>query len=339
MTQWYFHAPARAERVGPLEDEAARAFAQAHPQALAWSQGMNGWTPVAEVAALHRPAAAPPGPPPVTAPGPSAPAVTAPGERARGGADRIDFRIVGHEMQFVEIELDAGEGAVAEAGALMFKDASVQMETVFGGGARGGPGSGLMDKVMAAGKRVLTGESLFATVYTQTGAGRGKVAFAAPYPGTVLAMKLDQHGGRLVCQKDSFLAGARGVQIGVQFQRRIMTGLFGGEGFIMQKLEGDGWVFIHAGGCVVERELAAGERLDVDTGCIVAYHPSVDMDVRRIKGIKSMLFGGEGVFLATLTGPGKVWLQSLPFSRLAGRMWMAAPQGGGKRRGESSLLG
>ena len=149
---------------------------------------------------------------------------------------------------------------------------------------------------MAAGKRVLTGESLFATVYTQSGHGKGKVAFAAPYPGTVLAMKLDQHGGRPVCQKDSFLAGARGVQIGVQFQRRIMTGLFGGEGFIMQKLEGDGWVFIHAGGCVVERELAAGERPDVDTGCVVAYHPTVDMDVRRVAGIKSMLFGGEGVF-------------------------------------------
>ncbi|MBO8042745.1 AIM24 family protein, partial [Pseudomonas aeruginosa] len=212
---------------------------------------------------------------------------------ASGRADDIEFRIVGHEMQFVEIELDPGESAIAEAGALMFKDATVQMDTVFGA-ANGDQGGGFMGKVMAAGKRVLTGESLFATVYTQSGHGKGKVAFAAPYPGTVLAMKLDQHGGRLICQKDSFLAGARGVQIGVQFQRKIMTGLFGGEGFIMQKLEGDGWVFIHAGGCVVERELAAGERLDVDTGCVVAYHPTVDMDVRRVAGIKSMLFGGEG---------------------------------------------
>ncbi len=186
---------------------------------------------------------------------------------------------------------------------------------------------------------MITGESLFATVYTHTGQGKAKVAFAAPYPGTVLAMKLDQHGGKLVCQKDSFLAGARGVQVGVHLQRKVMTGLFGGEGFIMQKLEGDGWVFVHAGGCVVERELAAGERIDVDTGCVVAYHAGVDMDVRRVAGLKSMFFGGEGVFLATLTGPGKVWLQSLPFSRLAGRMFAAAPQGGGQSRGEGSVLG
>ncbi|AWH19797.1 MULTISPECIES: TIGR00266 family protein [Stenotrophomonas] len=336
MTQWYFHAAGQAERVGPLDDEAARAHAQAYPHALAWCQGMSGWTPVSDVAALRQPTAptSPPGAPPPAAAHRS---VESPVSNSGGHGDPIDFRIVGHEMQFVEIGLDPGESAIAEAGALMFKDASVQMDTVFGDGSQAS--SGFMGKVMAAGRRVVTGESLFATVYTQTGNGRGTVAFAAPYPGTVLPMKLDQHGGRLICQKDSFLAGARGVQIGVQFQRRIMTGLFGGEGFIMQKLEGDGWVFIHAGGCVVERELAAGERLDVDTGCVVAYHPTVDMDVRRVSGIKSMLFGGEGVFLATLTGPGKVWLQSLPFSRLAGRMWMAAPQGGGKNRGEGSVLG
>ncbi|AWH15881.1 TIGR00266 family protein [Stenotrophomonas sp. ZAC14D2_NAIMI4_7] len=336
MTQWYFHAAGQAERVGPLDDEAARAHAQAYPHALAWCQGMSGWTPVSDVAALRQPAAPtpPPGAPPSPAPHRS---VESPVSNSGGHGDPIDFRIVGHEMQFVEIGLDPGESAIAEAGALMFKDASVQMDTVFGDGSQAS--SGFMGKVMAAGRRVVTGESLFATVYTQTGNGRGTVAFAAPYPGTVLPMKLDQHGGRLICQKDSFLAGACGVKIGVQFQRRIMTGLFGGEGFIMQKLEGDGWVFIHAGGCVVERELAAGERLDVDTGCVVAYHPTVDMDVRRVSGIKSMLFGGEGVFLATLTGPGKVWLQSLPFSRLAGRMWMAAPQGGGKNRGEGSVLG
>ena len=336
MTQWYFHAAGQAERVGPLDDEAARAHAQAYPHALAWCQGMSGWTPVSEVAALRQPAAATP-PPGAPSPAATHRSVVAPVSNSGGHGDPIDFRIVGHEMQFVEIGLDPGESAIAEAGALMFKDASVQMDTVFGDGSQAS--SGFMGKVMAAGRRVVTGESLFATVYTQTGNGRGTVAFAAPYPGTVLPMKLDQHGGRLICQKDSFLAGARGVQIGVQFQRRIMTGLFGGEGFIMQKLEGDGWVFIHAGGCVVERELAAGERLDVDTGCVVAYHPTVDMDVRRVSGIKSMLFGGEGVFLATLTGPGKVWLQSLPFSRLAGRMWMAAPQGGGKNRGEGSVLG
>lgn len=337
MTHWYFHAAGQADRIGPLDEDAARAHAQAHPHALAWCQGMSGWTPVSDIPALRQPAA-PPHTPPASAAPPAAHRSGVPTISNSGGhGDPIDFRIVGHEMQFVEIGLDPGESAIAEAGALMFKDASVQMDTVFGDGSQAS--SGFMGKVMAAGRRVVTGESLFATVYTQTGNGRGTVAFAAPYPGTVLPMKLDQHGGRLICQKDSFLAGARGVQIGVQFQRRIMTGLFGGEGFIMQKLEGDGWVFIHAGGCVVERELAAGERLDVDTGCVVAYHPTVDMDVRRVSGIKSMLFGGEGVFLATLTGPGKVWLQSLPFSRLAGRMWMAAPQGGGKNRGEGSVLG
>ena len=213
------------------------------------------------------------------------------------------------------------------------------MDTVFGDGSHSGQGGGLMDKLFSAGKRVLTGESLFTTMYTHTGQGKAKVAFAAPYPGTVLAMKLDEHGGRLICQKDSFLAGARGVTVGIHLQRKILTGLFGGEGFIMQKLEGDGWVFVHAGGCVVERELKAGERIDVDTGCVVAYHASVNMEVRPVSGIKSMFFGGEGVFLATLTGPGKVWLQSLPFSRLAGRMLQAAPQGGGQARGEGSVLG
>jgi uncharacterized protein (TIGR00266 family) len=242
-------------------------------------------------------------------------------------------------MQFVEVELDPGESAIAEAGSLMYKDAAVRMDTVFGDGRGAGQGGGFMDKLMSAGKRVVTGESLFTTVFTHEGSGKGKVAFAAPYPGTVMAMKLSDHGGRLVCQKDSFLAGARGVQVGIHFQRKILTGLFGGEGFIMQKLEGDGWVFVHAGGTVVEYDLKPGERLDVDTGCVMAFHAGVDMDVRPVGGIKSMLFGGEGVFLASLTGPGKVWLQSLPFSRMAGRMLAAAPGGGGKDRGEGSVLG
>ncbi|NIJ70230.1 TIGR00266 family protein [Xanthomonas sp. 60] len=329
MTQWYFHVPGQTDRVGPLDDLAAQRYAQATPQAKTWCEGMSGWMAISDVPELRADAAVP---------GSVAPPPFPPRDARTRRADDIDFRIVGHEMQFVEIELDPGESAVAEAGALMFKDAAVQMDTVFGDGSHSGPGGGFMDKLMTAGRRVLTGESLFATLYTHTGQGKAKVAFAAPYPGTVLPMRLDEHGGRLICQKDSFLAGARGVRIGVQLQRRIMTGLFGGEGFIMQKLEGDGWVFIHAGGCVVERELAAGERVDVDTGCVVAYHAGVTMDVRRVAGIKSMLFGGEGVFLATLTGPGKVWLQSLPFSRLAGRMWMAAPQAGGKRRGEGGGL-
>ena len=327
MTQWYFITGTNAaDRVGPLDDAAAQAHAQRNPAALCWREGLSGWKPVREmpVFAADGATAAPPPPP-----------------RGYGtGADEIDFRIVGHDMQFVEVELDPGESAVAEAGALMFKDAAVQMETVFGDGSRGGSGGGgLMDKLLGAGKRLVTGESLFTTVYTHTGSGKAKVAFAAPYPGTVLALKLSEYNGRLICQKDSFLAGARGVALGIAFQRNIMTGLFGGEGFIMQKLEGDGWVFVHAGGTLVQRELAAGERLDVDTGCVVAYTATVNFDVRRVAGLKSMFFGGEGVFLATLTGPGHVWLQSLPFSRLAGRMFAAAPQGGGQSRGEGSVLG
>jgi uncharacterized protein (TIGR00266 family) len=252
--------------------------------------------------------------------------------------DAIDYRIVGNDMPFVEVELDPGESAIAEAGALMYKDSAVQMDTVFGDGSHSGQGGGFIDKLLSAGKRVITGESLFTTMFTHTGSGKARVAFAAPYPGTVLAMKLSDHGGRLICQKDSFLAGARGVSVGIHFQRKILTGLFGGEGFIMQKLEGDGWVFVHAGGTLVERELAAGERIDVDTGCVMAYQPSVTMDVKAVGGIKSMLFGGEGVFLATLTGPGKVWMQSLPFSRLAGRV-LANASGVGRGRDEGSLLG
>ena len=334
MSSWYIHIPGQAERIGPMDEAAARDCAHRHPNALAWQAGMSGWTAVADIPAL-RPAG---GPPPLIPTAPVPPAVPA-GTRGQGRNDEIDFQIHGQEMQFVEIELDPGESAIAEAGALMFKDATVQMDTVFGDGSHSGAGGGFMDKLLSAGKRVITGESLFATLYTHTGSGKARVAFAAPYPGTVIPMKLDQLGGRLICQKDSFLAGARGVQIGVHFQRKVMTGLFGGEGFIMQKLEGDGWVFVHAGGCVVERELRAGERLDVDTGCVVAFTAGVDMDVKGVPGIKSMIFGGEGVFLATLTGPGKVWLQSLPFSRLAGRVFAAAPQGGGQNRGEGSVLG
>lgn len=318
MSDWYLHIPGQSSRVGPLDLQSARRQAKFSPNALAWREGMPQWAAVRDLAEFQ---------PSTISPAPPTPSTRGSGKRA----DDIDFRIVGHEMQFVEIELHPGECVIAEAGALMFKAASVQMQTVLGDGSHTAANAGLMDKLMSAGKRVLTGESLFATLYTHTGQGKATVAFAAPYPGTVLPMRLDQHGGQLICQKDSFLAGARGVRIGVHFQRKVMTGLFGGEGFIMQTLQGDGWVFVHAGGCVVERELAAGERLDVDTGCVVAYHASVEMSVRRVVGIRSMLFGGEGMFLATLTGPGRVWLQSLPFSRLAGRMFAAAPQHGGQR--------
>jgi uncharacterized protein (TIGR00266 family) len=256
--------------------------------------------------------------------------------RIAGVADDIDFEIKGQELQFVEIELDPGESAVAEAGAFVWKDASVGMTTVFGDGS-GGEG-GFMGKLLGAGKRLITGESLFTTVFTHNGQGKARVAFAAPTPGAILPLRLGELGGRLICQKDSFLAAAKGVSIGVHFQRRIMTGLFGGEGFVMQKLEGDGWVFVQMGGTVVERELAPGEQLHVDTGCLAAYTPTVEFDLVAAGGVRSVLFGGEGLFFARLTGPGKVWIQSLPFSRLAGRM-LAAAGGGGQNRGEGSVLG
>ena len=258
-------------------------------------------------------------------------------DRSGGLSDDIDFEIKGAEMQFAEIELDPGESAIAEAGSMMFKDPDIEMTTVFGDGSHGESG-GFLDKLVGAGKRLITGESLFTTVFTHQGQGKARVAFAAPYPGHILAIKLDEIGGQLVCQKDAFLCAARGVSLGIAFQRRIMTGLFGGEGFIMQKLDGDGWVFVHVGGTTVERTLEAGEELHIDTGCVAAHTASVDFDLVRAGSIKSMIFGGEGIFFARLTGPGKVWIQSLPFSRLAGRMWAAVPSRGGSK-GEGSILG
>ncbi|MBL4639198.1 MAG: TIGR00266 family protein [Kordiimonadaceae bacterium] len=257
--------------------------------------------------------------------------------KSAGSDDDIDYEIKGAEMQFVEIELDPGESAIAEAGSMMFKHCDVTMTAVFGDGS--GQDGGFMGKLLGAGKRLLTGESLFTTVFTHEGSGKARVAFASPYPGNILAFKLDEIGGRLICQKDAFLAAAKGVQIGIHFQKKIMTGLFGGEGFIMQKLDGDGWAFVHVGGTVVERKLKPGEVLHVDTGCLAAMTADVDMDIESVGGVKSMIFGGEGVFFARLEGPGTVWLQSMPFSRLAGRIWASAPQAGGQRRGEGSILG
>ncbi len=258
--------------------------------------------------------------------------------RKAGIADDIDFEVKGQELQFVEIELDPGESAVAEAGSLVWKDAGIGMTTVFGDGS-GGQDGGFMGKLLGAGKRLVTGESLFTTVFTHNGSGKARVAFASPTPGAIIPLKLDTVGGTLICQKDSFLAAAKGVAIGIHFQRKIMTGLFGGEGFIMQRLEGDGWVFVQMGGTIVERELRAGEEIHVDTGCLAAYTPSVDFDLVAAGGVKTMVFGGEGAFFARLQGPGKVWIQSLPFSRLAGRMLAAAGSRGGPNRGEGSALG
>ncbi len=249
-------------------------------------------------------------------------------QRKAGVADDIDFEIKGEELQFVEIELDPGESAVAEAGAMVWKDASVGMTTIFGDGSNAGDGS-ITSKLLGAGKRLITGESLFTTVFTHNGAGKARVAFASPTPGAILPMRLGDYGGQIICQKDSFLAAAKGVSIGLFFQRRILTALFGGEGFIMQKLEGDGWVFVQMGGTVVERELARGEELHVDTGCLAAFTPTIDFDLMTVGGVKSVLFGGEGLFFARLRGPGKVWIQSLPFSRLAGRTHV----GGGRKPG------
>jgi uncharacterized protein (TIGR00266 family) len=258
------------------------------------------------------------------------------GHQAQPGLqDDIDFEIKGNEMQFVEIEFDPGESCIAEAGSMMFKDASVSMETIFGDGSHAQMTGGFMGKLMGAGKRLLTGESLFTTQFTHQGQGKARAGFAAPYPGKIIPMRLSEMGGTLICQKDSFLVGAKGVSIGIAFQKKIMTGLFGGEGFIMQKLDGDGWVFCHAGGSILQRTLQPGEVLHVDTGCVVAYTVGIDFDVIRAGGVKSMIFGGEGVFFAQLTGPGHVWLQSLPFSRLAGRI--LANAAGGKEEG--SVLG
>jgi uncharacterized protein (TIGR00266 family) len=249
----------------------------------------------------------------------------------------IDYRIFGEEMQCVEIELDPQETVIAEAGAFMYKDQPIQMQTIFGDGSNNG-GGGLMGKLLGAGKRLLTGESLFMTAFTHMGNGKARVAFASPYPGKIIPIDLQQIGGRIICQKDAFLCAAKGVSVGIQFQRKLGTGLFGGEGFIMEKLEGDGMAFMHAGGHIIERELAPGEVLHIDTGCVVAYTKDVDFDIQMIGGIKNTLFGGEGVFFAVLKGPGKIWLQTLPISRLASRIISYSPQMG-SRKEEGGLLG
>ncbi len=249
--------------------------------------------------------------------------------------DVVDYEIKGSEMQYVEVELDPGEAAVGEAGSLFYMDAGIGMDTVFGDGSA--QTGGLFGKLLGAGKRLVTGESLFTTVYTNNVGQKQRVAFAAPYPGKILPMDLRQLGGLLICQRDAFLCAARGVSLGIALQQKLSTGFFGGEGFIMQKLEGDGLAFVHAGGTVVRRELHAGQTLMVDTGCVVAYTPTVNFEIQYVGKIKTALFGGEGLFFAKLSGPGTIWLQSLPFSRLASRVFAAAPQAGGRR--EESALG
>lgn len=252
-------------------------------------------------------------------------------------AHEIDYHIYGEEMQYVEIELDPQEVVIAEAGSFMMMENGIKMETIFGDGS--GEQTGLFGKLLSAGKRVLTGESLFMTAYMNQDGGKRKVSFASPYPGKIVPIDLTKYQGKFICQKDSFLCAAKGVSVGIEFSKKLGRGLFGGEGFIMQKIEGDGMAFVHSGGTLARKELQAGEVLKVDTGCIVGFTKDVDYDIEFIGGIKNSVFGGEGLFYATLRGPGIVYIQSLPFSRLADRIIASAPKAGGSGREEGSLLG
>lgn len=325
--QWYMSIG--GHQVGPTGAEemiSSIRTGNLQPGTYVFTQGMQNWAKAGEVELFRPYFDEKPLPLPIPA---------APGRMAH----EIDFKIVGEELQFVEVELDPGESVVAEAGAMMYMTPAIEMNTVFGDGSSGGASSGVIDKLIGAGKRLLTGESLFMTIFTNTGHDKQHVAFAAPYAGRIVAMDLANLGHSLVCQKDSFLCAARGVSIGIAFQRKIGVGLFGGEGFIMQKLEGDGLCFVHAGGTIQSFDLAAGQTLRVDTGCIVALQASVMYDIQYVGKIKSALFGGEGLFYATLTGPGRIWLQSLPFSRLADRIYKAIPSLGKGGKGEGSVLG
>ncbi len=322
--QWYMVIS--GHQVGPMSADEVISHIRtgtAQPTTLVFTTGMTNWTPINTVAEFASYFA---GAPQAVVPRP-------PGRTS----EEIDFKIFGDDLQFVEVELDPGESAVSEAGAMMYMTQGIEMNTIFGDGS-GTAGSGIIDKLMGAGKRLLTGAGLFMTVYTNMGQGKQRVAFAAPFPGKIVPMDLSVLGGELICQKDSFLCAARGVSIGIAFQRRIGAGLFGGEGFIMQRLQGDGLVFTHAGGTIHPLDLASGETLRVDAGCIVALQPGVDFDIQFVGGIKSALFGGEGLFFAALKGPGRVWLQSLPLSRMADRIYKAIPGLGGRKE-EGSILG
>lgn len=323
---WYIAVDGKEQ--GPFtreEMDAKLAGNEINRETYAYTAGMVDWEPIGKLGAfqtaLQGPVTRPPAPP------------TRPAR-----ADEIDYEIFGEEMQFVEITLDPGEATIAEAGSFMFMEPGITMETIFGDGSSQAQQSGFLGKLMSAGKRVLTGESLFMTMFGNSGRTRQKVAFASPYPGRIIPIDLMQHNNVMLCQKDSFLCAAKGVSVGIAFQRKLGTGLFGGEGFILQKLEGDGLAFVHAGGHVISKDLAAGETLRLDTGCLVAFESQVNYDIQFVGGIKTALFGGEGLFFATLTGPGRVFIQSLPFSRLASRVFAAAPQTGGMRKGEGSVL-
>jgi uncharacterized protein (TIGR00266 family) len=285
-----------------------------------FSQGMGNWVSISSEPEFSGAFGAVPPPPP--------------GSGVSARAHEIDYELYGEDMQYVEITLDPGEACIAEAGAFLYMEPGIQMQTIFGDGS-GQDQGGFMGKLLSAGKRVLTGESLFMTLFGNGGTGRQKVAFAAPYPGKIVALDLRQHGGRLLCEKDAFLCAAKGISVGIALNRRLGSGLFGGEGFILQKLEGDGLAFLHSGGTIFTRQLAPGETLRVDTGCLVAFETTVTYDIQMVPGIKTAFFGGEGLFYAALTGPGMIWLQSLPFKRLAKQVLSAIP----RNKGEGSALG
>lgn len=323
MSNWFVAVDGKS--LGPFTLQqilAGLASGQYTASTMVWRDGFADWLPAGRVPELQAGQGAP-SPPPFS------------GKEAH----EIEYTIFGNEMQFVEIELDSQESVISEAGAMMYMHDQVVMETVFGDGSRSSGTGTFFDKMLGAGKRLITGEGLFITMFTYTGAGKGKVAFAAPYPGKIIPLDLTKYNGRIICQKDAFLCAAKGVSVGIAFQKKIGVALFGGEGFIMQQLDGDGLVFVHAGGTIVEKELAPGETLRVDTGCLVALTATVSFDIEFVGNVKSAIFGGEGFFFANVRGPGHVWLQSLPFSRLAGRIWEAAPQTGGGGQGEGSVLG
>ena len=325
--QWFMALSGR--QVGPMPEQEVIANIEngtADGNTLVFTAGMTNWAPISTAPQFV----------PFLKGGVTPPPPSIPGGRRQ--AHEIDFKIFGEDMQFIEIELDPGESAVAEAGAMMYMTDGIAMETIFGDGSAKSQTGGLMGALLGAGRRILTGESLFMTVFTNNAVGKQRVAFAAPYPGRILTMDLAGLGGQLICQKDSFLCAAKGVSIGIAFQKKIGVGLFGGEGFIMEKLEGDGLCFANAGGMVHALDLGPGQTLRVDTGCLVALQPSVNYDIQFVGGVKTAFFGGEGLFFATLRGPGKVWLQSLPLSRLADRLYKAAPQTG-RRKEEGSVLG
>jgi uncharacterized protein (TIGR00266 family) len=325
-SSWYVAVQGRQEGPFPSSEIVNRIRAgRIDRQAHVFGPGMAAWAPIGgvpEFASAFAGAASAPPPPPTF-----------------GAAHDIDYEIHGAEMQFVEVVLDPGEACIAEAGAFFYMDPGIQMETIFGDGSQQAGGGGFMGKLLQAGKRVLTGESLFMTVFSNGAQQRQKVAFASPYPGKIVALDLQQLGGTMLCQKDAFLCAAKGVAVGIAFQKRLGAGLFGGEGFILQKLEGTGKAFVHASGTIHERDLGPGETLRVDTGCLVAFEPRVQYDIQTVPGVKTFLFGGEGLFFASVTGPGRVWMQSLPFARLASRVVQASGIAGFGRKEEGSILG